>query len=482
MRARIQPKAVDLEFVNSKVIKSVDPDHPETIAPALQELDHLIAEAPDRSDFYLLRANFKCLERADPHAVISDIDKSIRLHHAGDSAYENLQDHYALKARVELDSNNYGDSLRELELAAAEDYDDASSAFNDGKTKPSQQSRLCVWTLADFNLLAQKLPQDFRPHLFKGIYLDLYSRFDVEGNGARDILAAYERAAQLAPDSALPHYFSGRLYIGGSLGGLTSMPRAKCLDFVVPRSQECLKLDELRTRGVQELTAAIALDRGFTSAYEERAEAFFQLKQYRQAIRDYTDALRLERKPNEKGILYNDRGLASVNLGKYQSAVDDMTQSIRLRCDKPGNDRCDEYVNRADAYVKLKDYRHAVDDYSMAIRSALNGVLIFGIAQYRRIYPEYDAVADDVVADLIRRRYYPQMTYEDFAKTFIIDAKGMEDEFVTAELYAKRGDAYALLGDQVNSKKDYDRVIDGFPKSATMYFQQVNGRWIRSKD
>jgi hypothetical protein len=42
-------------------------------------------------------------------------------------------------------------------------------------------------------------------------------------------------------------------------------------------------------------------------------------------------------------------------------------------------------------------------------------------------------VRDDVLADLIRRRFFPQMSYEDFAKAFLVDSKGLDD-FVTAKL------------------------------------------------
>jgi len=271
------------------------------------------------------------------------------------------------------------------------------------------------------------------------------------------------------------------MYVIGSIGGIMSMPNAKCLDFVVPRTEQCQALDELHERGIRELTASLALDPTFAPAYEARAEASFKLKQYRQAIRDYSDALRVETKPREMGILYNDRGLAKVNIELYQSATDDFTKGISLLCKADGEEFCDEYMNRANAYAKLKKFSLAAEDISMAIRARLGGSLIWGIAQFRKMYPEYDAVRDDVLTDMIRRRFFPQMTYAVFSKAFLIDAKGMDD-FVTAELYVKRGEMYARLGNQVEARKDYNRVVRGFPEAAKMYLNQNHGRWVRKSE
>jgi tetratricopeptide (TPR) repeat protein len=161
--------------------------------------------------------------------------------------------------------------------------------------------------------------------------------------------------------------------------------------------------------------------------------------------------------------------------------VEDFTRAIRSLCNSGVDKQCDEYVNRANAYAKLKNFSVAADDLSMAIRSHLGASFIWGISQFRKVYPEYDNVRDDVLADLLRRRLFPQMTYPDFSKAFLIDAKGI-DEFVIAELYCKRGDMYARMGDGTDARKDYDRVVRGFPESAKMYLVEHNGRWIRKPD
>jgi tetratricopeptide (TPR) repeat protein len=479
-RSRMPPTAADVRFFGGKALKAADPVHPETIAPALKDLDDVIAKEPARSDFYLLRASLSCFNGAQPSSVVADIDKSIELYRPDESAYENLADHYALKARVEFEAGRYADSMGDLDRAVSQNYEYADNIFNDGKVEPSKSLRRCVWTQPDLDLLASKYPADGRPLMYKGLYLDFFSRFHIE-NRSSATLDAFNRAAVLAPKSPLPRYYAGLLYVSGNIGGMISKANSGCLDYVVPRTEACTTLDQLHERGVHELTAALALDPGFAPAYEERAEAYLKLKQESQAIRDYTDALRLETNPKEIGGLYNDRGLAKFNLGLYKNSVEDFTQAITLLCKSNVEKQCDEYVNRANAYAKFKDFSHAAEDLSMAIRSHLGSSFVWGIAQFRKVYPEYDDVRDDVLADLLRRRLYPQMTYADFSKEFLIDAKGM-DEFVIAELYCKRGDMYAKEGRGGEARKDYNRVVRGFPESAKMYLAERYGRWVRIPD
>jgi tetratricopeptide (TPR) repeat protein len=72
---------------------------------------------------------------------------------------------------------------------------------------------------------------------------------------------------------------------------MMSMANSKCLDEIVPRTPECLQLDELHRVGIRSLTKAIALDPDFGPAYALRASALYKMKQHRQAIRDFDKAL-----------------------------------------------------------------------------------------------------------------------------------------------------------------------------------------------
>jgi tetratricopeptide (TPR) repeat protein len=472
------PTPASLQFVQSKAISAANPHDIKTLPPAIQELTELIRVEPTNSDFYLLRATLSCYVHASSKEILDDISRSMSLHgQSTSSAYSTLRDHYALKAKIEFESGHFEDSMRDLDAAIRENYEDAKDVFNDGNTKPTTTTQPCVWTQADLDKLEGRFPQHYRPPLYRGLYLTFFYSFDLDSDYSQ-VFDAFHRAATLNPASALPEFYIGELYSIGRLGGLMSPKNAECLDWVVPRTPKCLVLDDVHRSAVRSLTRAIALDPKFGPAYALRAIALTKLKEHRQAIRDYDKVLELTPKPEAARIVYNDRGLAKLSLGEYQSAVQDFTKSIALGC----KESCGSYDNRADAYIKLHDYPKAIEDISAAIKQNLfSAVFLMNIDQFRRIYPEFDALPDDVLCEKLRALFFPAMRYADFAQHFLIEAKEFKST-VLPDFYLKRGDAYAAMKQTRKANTEYDRVSNGFPESAAYSFVEVNGKRIRKSE
>jgi hypothetical protein len=103
------------------------------------------------------------------------------------------------------------------------------------------------------------------------------------------------------------------------------------------------------------------------------------------------------------------------------------------------------------------------------------------IDQFRRIYPEYDAVPDDALCERLRALFFPAMAYADFAKQFLIEAKEFQST-VLPDLYLKRGDAYAALKQTQKANKEYDRVSHAFPEQAAFSFVEQNGKRTRKRE
>jgi len=470
------PTPALLQFAQSKVISAADPHDVKTLVPAIQELSRLIHLEPTNSDFYLLRASLSCYVRANSTDILDDISRSISLHgQSVSSAYSTLRDHYALKAKIEFESSHFEDSMRDLDEAIKENYESAKDVFNDGNTKPTTTTLPCAWTQPDLEALQRRFPQDYRPPMYLGLYLTFFYSFDLNSDYG-PVLDVFHRASALNPAAPLPAFFIGELYSTGRLGGLMSVKNAGCLDDVVPRTPPCLALDELHRTGVRSLTQAIALDPRFGPAYALRAETFFKLKEYRQAIRDYDKVLKLTPTGEAARGAYNDRGLARVSLGEYQSAVLDFTQSIAIGC----KESCGSYENRADAYIKLHEYPKAIEDISAAIKQKLSYALfLMNIDQFRRLYPEYDSVPDDALCEKLRAMFFPAMKYSDFAKQFLIEAKDFTSS-VLPDLYLKRGDAYAAMKQARKANAEYDRVSRGFPEWAAISFVEKDGKRVRN--
>ncbi|MDR2904932.1 MAG: tetratricopeptide repeat protein [Helicobacteraceae bacterium] len=111
-------------------------------------------------------------------------------------------------------------------------------------------------------------------------------------------------------------------------------------------------------------TQAIELDPKDASAYKKRGSAYYELKNYDQAIKDYTKAIELNTKYHEA---YNGRGNAYAELGisnhsaggvyALNRAIDDYTQAIALYPNSSAY-----YHNRSTAYEAIREHGKARDD------------------------------------------------------------------------------------------------------------------------
>jgi tetratricopeptide (TPR) repeat protein len=465
------PSAAIRRFFESGRLQGADPKKPETLAPAIRAVSELLAQEPS-ADFYFLRASLRCQAGADADSVLADLALSFSTPSlAVGPMYKTKRERFALKAKIEHRQGHVEAALHDLDLAIAEDYDSAPQVFNDGEVQPSRTSKPCAWTQTDLEAMARQRPLDHRPPLYLGLYLTQFATFGKTPDFA-PILADFERAAALNPSCPLPHFYIGEAYLTGRLGGFLSTASAKCVDFIEPRTADCLAWDELRRTGVRAVTAALARDPQFAPGYASRAGALFSLKEYRQAIRDYDRAIEL----HATAALYNDRGLVKVQLEDYSGAIADFGASIRLGCEE----YCGSFENRAVAYMKMHDYPRAVADYTTQIRRVLsNAVILMRIDQFRRVYPEYDAVADLELAERLRVLFFPQMARDAFKQSFLVDAKALPISGLLPELYLQRGDAYAKLGHVKQANRDYDRVSKAFPEWAKTAFVEVNGKRVR---
>jgi tetratricopeptide (TPR) repeat protein len=461
-------------FAQSGVLEQLNSKDPTVLSTVVRRITSFIQQDPTDTDLYLMRATVACeIAGSSKEAMLTDIVTSIKLWKPNaDSAFSSLGDHYALKAKIEFLLGRYADALNDLDAGVRIDYGNAEDIFNNGNVKPSEPITMpCMWSQADVNKLAELFPRDYRTSLYVGLYLLEFARFSMDTD-YQPILKAFEHAAELNPSSGIPLYFSATPYVIGGMGGLLSKANATCINDVVPRTKECLALDEIHRTGVRFFTQAIAADSTFEPAYALRAEAHTQLHEYRQAVRDYTKALELDPKAN----LYGDRGLAEVELKEYQTAIVDYTKRIAQGCE---DSLCPTYENRANVYLKLRDYPHAISDLSHAIRNFLAGTIYgFNIDQFRRIYPEYDDIADDVLCEKLRVLFNLQMSYADYSKQFLVNAKE-QDFFTLPELFLERGDAYADMGDIASANLEYDRVSAGYPKWAEHAFTTRNGKRVR---
>ena len=104
---------------------------------------------------------------------------------------------------------------------------------------------------------------------------------------------------------------------------------------------------------------APALPADAARAYAWRGNARSQLKDYSQAIADFSEAIRLD----PSAMAYRGRGRAYFHQGEHDRAVADFNEVIRLE----PNEATGPYI-RGLAYLKTKDFDRALADFGEAIR------------------------------------------------------------------------------------------------------------------
>ncbi len=339
----------------------------------------------------------------------------------------NSTNYYSLLSKIDLAKANYIEAVDYLEKAMVRDLDSADRMFNIEAVAPEKTSKFCVWNLTDLDALIARLPTDYRPRLFRGLYYEFFTSFKEDYYSPA--MQNFQKAALLKPSSPLPQYLIGRLYSKASIWTKNAWA-----------SDE--GRDEQFRNAAQAYTKAIQLDSKFLPAYEHRASDYLNLKQYQQALKDYDTILTLD---PENTTAYADRGLAKLDTGNNWEAIFDFGDAIRR--EKEGASYLPTlYENRADAYVNLGQYNEAVSDYNKAIELRFGGMTIsLSLNQIRRLYPEYDQVSDEMLLHKIHDLFWPNMDYVGFAKQLTQRNGGWAISMLN-ELYEKRGDTYLKSG------------------------------------
>lgn len=124
-----------------------------------------------------------------------------------------------------------------------------------------------------------------------------------------------------------------------------------------------------------DLDKAIQINPTDSNLYERRAKAYYNEKNFKQAVDNYAKAIHFTDKPMRQSWLYgNWRAMIFYfKLKDYEHAAEDLSHAIEIvnqKGYKMSDDILSWYEYRARCYVKLKDYRRAIADFTKAIEWA----------------------------------------------------------------------------------------------------------------
>jgi serine/threonine protein kinase len=162
------------------------------------------------------------------------------------------------------------------------------------------------------------------------------------------------------------------------------------------------RANELRQRGsyrqaIEEYSDAIRLDPKFMNAYTNRGLSYYFLNDYDRAVEDYSAAIKIDPNAKDASIPYLNRAIVWRTRGNAERALEDIENSLRLdpryplalnlrgllHADRRDYDRAiGNYnealasdpkltvalTNRGQAYLNKRDPQRALEDFSEALR------------------------------------------------------------------------------------------------------------------
>jgi tetratricopeptide (TPR) repeat protein len=139
---------------------------------------------------------------------------------------------------------------------------------------------------------------------------------------------------------------------------------------------------------IQPLNQAIDADAGNYQAFNTRAVAYFELKDYENALLDYDQAIQL--KPDFYKPYYNRAKLKTAR-GESDAALKDFAEAIRR-----APDTSDIYLDRGQLFASIGNLTSALSDFNQAIQlDPKSSLAYFNRGNIRFQEEEYPAALDD---------------------------------------------------------------------------------------
>ena len=224
--------------------------------------------------------------------------------------------------------------------------------------------------------------------------------------------------------------------------------------------------------------------------YFYRGNSFYREGNYKSAIADYDQALKL--KPDladvynnrgvaydNQGIVYDNQGIVYDNQGNFSQAIADFNQALKL---KP--DDADAYNNRGTAYDNLGNYTQAIADFNQALKRKpdsaeayiLRGIAYGNLGNYTQAIADFNQALkrkpDDADVYSSRGAAYDNLgNYTQAIADFNQALKRKPDD---AYAYAMRGSAYTEQNNYIQAIADYNQALKRKPKFAAAYTLRGN--------
>jgi tetratricopeptide (TPR) repeat protein len=345
------PSPIILEF--SKIMENWKENDAERIKASRIAFSGFLEEHPNFSPAYAMRAmaDFCYLGSKDHNSIIGDVDMASKtltpeLNVFGPS------DLVALRGKIRFEAGNYKVALDDLESAMKAKLDSADSIFGAAGTKPeTSNANRCIWTMGNLDVLSQKFPKDYRLPLLRGLYLTFFATFDEKLYPAA--VQEFQKAALLNPRSPLPHYFLGELYSKASFWTKAAWasdegrdePVRKAVaaytkaiqldpDFTPAYEKRASSYEQLKEylKAIPDYDRVLELDKENVIAFADRGLAELEIGRYLAATNDLEEAIKRKGEDsNTLSMSYEYRGDAYGKMGMYREAIENYSNAIKYQ-------------------------------------------------------------------------------------------------------------------------------------------------------
>jgi len=213
-------------------------------------------------------------------------------------------------------------------------------------------------------------------------------------------------------------------------------------------------------------------------AYNNRGLALMDSGHLDRAVEDFNTALGLAVTQKMEYMTYNNRGAAFLEKGQLDRAIEDFTASIAV-----DSNRADVYLNRGRALMQTGRHVNAVEDFGRALSLkpdydtyTYRGMALKELGEYESAVSDYTAAIH--LAPLSFEAFnnrgvaYKHLGRLDDAVADYGRAIGLNPSFYLA--YCNRGIVLAAMGRHEDAVRDYTRAISLKPDLGRAYLDRAN--------
>lgn len=354
-------------------------------------------------------------DKVDEHS-----DSSMQLLAQGLQLYGTGDFNTAIQAytkAIQLDPNN------------AKIYNNRSAAY--------QQIQLYDLAITDCNMAISIDPHYVNAYINRGNSYQNKKLLD-------QAIADFTQAIALNPNSAVAYNNRGSAYKDKGMldPGLRDCTRALTIDPHLGYHNRGLIYQQLKQydQAIADYTQAIYYTTNDYLSYLERSNVYLVTKKFDQVIADIDKAITLMPPLNTYAHAYDIRGLAYLNKADYNQALSDFSQAIVY-----DNEYFNAYLHRSNSYILQGKYYLAITDLDQAltINSQDSNVYFLRGYAYKAKNELNKALSDFDLAIT----YDPSNALAYFSKALIFDQTGRYQEAIVAyQVFLKY--AATLLDDQ----------------------------------